>query len=48
MKNEKPRVVKIHDVQIDSNYAQWLSEIKSRYRRDYREMPKKFSTFLTN
>lgn len=32
MKNEKPRVVKIHDVQIDSNYAQWLSEIKSRYR----------------
>lgn len=32
MKNEKPRVVIIHDVQIDSNYAQWLSEIKSRYR----------------
>ena len=22
----------MHDVQIDSNYAQWLSEIKSRYR----------------
>ena len=32
MKNEKPRVVKIHDVKIDSNYAQWLNEIKSRYR----------------
>lgn len=32
MKNEKPRVVKIHDVQIDSNYVQWLGEIKSRYR----------------
>ena len=32
MKNEKPRVVKIHDVQIDSNYVQWLNEIKSRYR----------------
>lgn len=32
MKNEKPRVVKIHDVQINSNYVQWLSEIKSRYR----------------
>lgn len=30
--NEKPRVVKIHDVQIDSNYVQWLGEIKSRYR----------------
>ena len=37
MKNEKPKdidkkVVKIHDVQIDSDYAQWLNEIKSRYR----------------
>ncbi len=32
MKNEKPRIVKIHDVQIDSNYSQWLNEIKSRYR----------------
>ena len=32
MKNEKPRVVKIHDVKIDGDYAQWLSEIKSRYR----------------
>ena len=32
MKNDKPRVVKIHDVQIDSDYAQWLNEIKSRYR----------------
>ena len=32
MKNEKPRVVKIHDVTIDSDYAQWLNEIKSRYR----------------
>ena len=31
MKNEKPRVVKIHDVQIDSNYVQWLNENKSRY-----------------
>lgn len=32
MKNDKPRIVKIHDVQIDSDYAQWLNEIKSRYR----------------
>ena len=24
--------MKIHDVQIDSNYVQWLNEIKSRYR----------------
>ena len=32
MENEKPRVVKIHDVKIDSAYAQWLNEVKSRYR----------------
>ena len=37
MKNEKPKdidkkVVKIHDVLLDSDYAQWLNEIKSRYR----------------
>lgn len=32
MKNEKTRVVKTHDVQIDSNYILWLNEIKSRYR----------------
>ena len=37
MKNEKPKdidkkVVKIHDVLLDSDYAKWLNEIKSRYR----------------
>ncbi len=32
MKNEKPTVVKIHDVKIDSEYVQWLEEVKSRYR----------------
>lgn len=32
MKNEKTRVVKTHDVQIDSNYILWLNEIKTRYR----------------
>ena len=32
MKNEKPKVVKIHDVQIDREYIQWIGEIKSRYR----------------
>ena len=37
MKNEKTKdidkkVVKIHDVLLDSDYAQWLNEIKSRYR----------------
>ena len=24
--------MKIHDVLLDSDYAQWLNEIKSRYR----------------
>lgn len=31
MKNEKPKVVKIHDVQIDREYIQWIGEIKARY-----------------
>ena len=30
--NNDKRVVKIHDVHVDSDYAQWLNEIKSRYR----------------
>ena len=32
MNNEKPRVVKIHDVKVDREYKQWLRDIKSRYR----------------
>lgn len=37
MKNEMPKdfnkkVVKIHDVKIDSDYTQWLIDIKARYR----------------
>ena len=32
MDNEKPRVVKIHDVKVDREYTQWLRDIKSRYR----------------
>lgn len=32
MDNEKPRVVKIHDVKVDREYKQWLRDIKSRYR----------------
>lgn len=32
MKNEKTKVVKIHDVNIDKDYTQWLCEIKDRYR----------------
>lgn len=29
---EKPKVVKIHDVNIDKEYAQWLNDVKARYR----------------
>ena len=32
MDKDAPKVVKIHDVNIDKEYTQWLSEIKSRYR----------------
>lgn len=32
MKNEKPRVVRIHDVNIDAEYVQWISELKNRYQ----------------
>lgn len=31
MKNDAPKVVKIHDVKIDLEYMQWLGEIKARY-----------------
>ncbi len=33
MANEKPTVVKIHDVKIDKDYVQWLEEVKDRYRK---------------
>ena len=29
---DKPQVVRTHDVQLDSDYVQWLGEIKARYR----------------
>lgn len=32
MKNDAPKVVKIHDVKIDQEYMKWLGEIKARYR----------------
>ena len=32
MEEDAPKVVKIHDVKIDKEYAHWLGEIKSRYR----------------
>lgn len=33
MEKDAPKVVKIHDVNIDQEYVQWLGEIKARYRR---------------
>ena len=32
MEKDAPKVVKIHDVNIDQEYVQWLGEIKARYR----------------
>lgn len=32
MENKETKVVRIHDVKIDQEYVQWLSEIKARYR----------------
>lgn len=29
---EKPKVVKIRDVNIDKEYAQWLNDVNARYR----------------
>ena len=30
--NEKPFEVKAHDVHLDANYADWLRNVKARYR----------------
>ncbi|MCR4564871.1 MAG: DUF1016 N-terminal domain-containing protein [Bacteroidales bacterium] len=32
MKKKSPEIVRIHDVEIDSDYVQWINEIKDRYR----------------
>lgn len=32
MGKDKPRVVKIHDVNFDKDYVNWIDELKSRYR----------------
>lgn len=32
MSQEKPRIVKSHDIHIDADYADWIAEIKHRYR----------------
>ena len=32
METNKPQVVKSHEVQLDAEYAQWIAELKFRYR----------------
>ena len=32
MKNDTVRMVKSHDVQIDTEYVKWIAEVKNRYR----------------
>ena len=32
MSQEEPRIVKSHDIHIDSDYANWIADIKGRYR----------------
>jgi predicted nuclease of restriction endonuclease-like (RecB) superfamily len=32
MNDDKPKIVKSHDVNIDKEYMQWLGEVKARYR----------------
>ena len=30
--SEQPRIVKSHDIRIDTDYAEWLADLKHRYR----------------
>ena len=30
--SNQPRIVKSHDVRIDTDYAEWIAELKHRYR----------------
>lgn len=32
MQTEEPRIVKSHDIHIDTDYANWIAEVKYRYR----------------
>ena len=32
MLREEPRIVKSHDIHIDADYADWIAEVKHRYR----------------
>ena len=30
---KKPSIVKSHDIHLDSDYVQWLHDVKERYRK---------------
>ena len=32
MSQEKARIIKSHDIRIDNDYADWIAEVKHRYR----------------
>lgn len=32
MEKDAPKIVRIHDIKIDKEYAQWLCDVKARYR----------------
>ena len=32
MSQEKARIVKSHDINIDADYTNWIAEVKHRYR----------------
>ena len=32
MSTEEPRIVKSHDIRIDTDYVNWIAEVKNRYR----------------
>ena len=31
-RNEKPRAVRLHDIKLDKEYAQWIYDVKQRFR----------------
>ena len=32
LETSEPRMVKSHDVTLDADYAEWIAEVKHRYR----------------
>ena len=32
MSTEEPRIMKSHDIRIDTDYVNWIAEVKHRYR----------------